>query len=160
MLRSLSIAALASVALTALPTSPRASTPASTPHSALRAQEGGEAEETELARRMEVVEEGMKFLRRGLRDPEARDECLARIVSMEEAALACKGLVPAMAAQVPEAEREAFVRAYRRDMAELLIGILRLEQAVLDGDVEAARARWRELSDLEDAGHERFTEDG
>jgi soluble cytochrome b562 len=117
-------------------------------------------DETELAQQMEVVESAVGRLRRNLRDPAKNADSLQLVVEAQTAALFCKGQTPSMAANVPEAEREAFVAAYRKEMATLLRGMIDLELALLDGDNEAAKTALQSVRDMEEPAHERFTEDG
>lgn len=114
--------------------------------------------DTELAKQMEIIDEGMKKLRRSLRQPEQNAESLEMIAKMQAATVASKGMVPVMAKSVPEAERAKFIAAYRKDMAAMLAEIAQLEIALLDGDNKKAQELHKSLSDREDSGHEKFTQ--
>src|SRR5215210_658471 len=65
--------------------------------------------DTELAKQMEVIDEGMKKLRRTLRKAESNKESLEWIEKIDKAAAKSKDLVPALAAKKPEADRAKFV---------------------------------------------------
>ena len=119
-----------------------------------------EKAESELEKQMVVVEDGVKALRRSTRDPSRLAESLATLATVQAAALASKQEVPAMAARVPEGERSAFVSGYRKEMVVFLTRLLELETALLDGEADAIKAAYRIVYDMEDSGHERFTEDG
>jgi len=113
-------------------------------------------DDTELAQHMEAIEDNVKALRRALRtaeDPAAPLELLAEI---ERLSLLCKGLTPQMAASLPEAERAAFVKAYRKTAIEFLMHQLEFESALLDGDPEAIKAAFDRFRAMEDSAHERF----
>lgn len=116
--------------------------------------------ETELARQMEIVEDGLRSLRRSVRDPAKKADSLAAVIACERAIVAAKSEVPSMAARVPEAEREAFVTAFRLEMLGLLENFLVLEKALLEGRNDELRDLYKVLKGLEDPAHERFTEDG
>ena len=116
--------------------------------------------ETPLKAAMEAIEENLGRLRRALRDDAQPAEALAAVAAMEEATLRAKVLVPPLADKAPEAERAALVRDYRKLMVELMASQLDLEAELLDGDLEGARERFKEVRAFEDTGHERFTEDG
>ena len=116
--------------------------------------------ETELARHMEIVEEGLRNLRRSVRDPEKTADSLVTVIACERAIMACKGEVPSMAAKVPEADRDAFVTAFRVEMVSLLENFLALEKALLEGRNDELRDLYKVLKGMEDPAHERFTEDG
>ncbi len=124
------------------------------------AQEG-EHEQTLLAKGMEDIKKGMRQLRRGLRKQEQLPAALPVILAMQEAAQFCKTEKPAMTGNVEggdEAQAE-FVKQYRLGMIELQSGLLMLEQAVLNGDMELAQKIYQKLKDAQESGHEKFTEE-
>src|SRR5262245_60146585 len=112
--------------------------------------------ETELGRQMEALEDLIKPLRKNLREGGSSTEALAALAEIERLTLACKGLTPEAATKLPEAERTAFVAAYRRSMVDFLMRQLELEAAVLDGDAAAAQAAFERFRSMEDPAHERF----
>lgn len=117
----------------------------------------GEPETSELAEHMEHIEVLVGKLRRSLRKPEQKADSLGHVAEMQAATLASKGLVPAMATRLPEAERPAFVTAYRIDMVAMLSALLELELALLEDRHEEANAIFKRVRAMEDSGHERFT---
>ena len=123
-------------------------------------QEPETEHETELARQMTIVEDGLRSLRRSVRDPEKNADSLATVIACERAILGCKGEIPSMTAQVPEADREAFVTAFRLEMVSLLENFLELEKALLEERNDELRDLYKALKSMEDPAHERFTEDG
>ena len=127
---------------------------------ALQDSDGEHREQDLLHENMELVEETLGRLRRELRDAANHRTALERVVVVQRAVLICKSLVPPMAESLPEGERQAFVDAFRGEMVELMRGLLELEQALLADDNEAAQAALRVVREMEDPGHERFTEDG
>ena len=118
------------------------------------------ADESELDQHMLVIEDHLTTLRRGLRKPEKNAESLVQIAEMQQAALASKLLAPRMTESLPDAERAAFVVAYRKEMITTLRTMLDLEEAVLDSDNERAQELYKALKLAEDSGHEKFTADG
>jgi len=121
---------------------------------------GQEHDETVLAQHMHLIEEAVRGLRRSLRKAEDNPRSLELLATLQTAALACKGEAPAMAASLPEAERDAFVQAYRVEMISMLEASLATERAVLAGDLDAAKEHFALIRESEDPGHERFTEGG
>jgi len=113
-------------------------------------------EDTELARTMESIEHAVKRLRRSLRDEEMRGEALVSLVEIERLSLDCKQMVPLAMAKVPEGERTAFVRDYRRQMIAFLTRQLELEKALLDEDEAAIKEAFDRFREMEDSSHERF----
>src|SRR5215213_5047647 len=61
--------------------------------------------DTELAKQMEVIDSGVKKLRRSLRKAESNKDSLETIEKVHAAAVKAKDMTPAMAAKVPEAKR-------------------------------------------------------
>jgi hypothetical protein len=108
---------------------------------------------------METIEENLGRLRRALREDADVPEALAAVAAMQEATLRAKLLEPPLAAKIPEAERPAFLRDFRKLLIRLATAQLALETALLDGDLESARALFKEVRAFEDQGHERFTEE-
>ncbi len=119
-------------------------------------QEPSGTEETELARHMQAIEDQVKSLRKCLREEGGQAAALEALAELERESLYCKGLVPAAAAALPEAERAAFTRAYRRAMVDFLALQLELEAALLDGNEESAKGAFDRLRAMEDSSHERF----
>ena len=125
------------------------------------AGEAGEAadELTPLAKQMEVVEQGLRKLRRSVRDPERNAESIELLAGMQRAALESKSQRPVMTERVPEAERDAFLADYRKGMIALLEGLLAIEKSLLDGDNRAAREHTKRVAEMEDSGHDKFVDD-
>jgi len=105
---------------------------------------------------MEKVEDALKQLRRQLKDENGRSAALDTLLEIQRQSLACKVLVPAQAAKVPEAERAAFVTAYRRTMVDFELRQLELEAALLDQDADGIKSAFERLRSMEDSSHERF----
>ena len=121
-----------------------------------RSEEKGDEHESELAQRMESIEQRIKVIRKALREEGGHATALAALVEVERLALECKGLEPELAAGKPEAERAQLVTAYRREMVDFLMRQLELEAALLDGNSEAAKQAFERLRGMEDPAHERF----
>ena len=115
-------------------------------------------EDTPLQKEMEGIEKEMKNLRRTLRKAEQKDDSLKSVANIKASATKCKDLVPAMAKTVPAADRDKFVAAYQKSMDEFIAEVGKLEAAVKDGKTEDALEIHKHLKELEDAGHEKFTQ--
>ena len=115
--------------------------------------------ETELQKKMEEVETGLKKLRRTLRNTAQNEESLKTITEVKAAMEACKKLAPSMASSLPEADRAKFVEAYKKDMDVAIAEIGKMEKAVKDGKNDAAQESLKKLKELEDAGHEKYIKD-
>lgn len=124
-------------------------------------QEPGQEEEVgPLEERMLVLKRGMRALRRGLKDPKKDATSLEIVAGMAVAVGEGKLLTPPMLEGIPQEKKEGFLLEYRKSMVSMQMELLKLELALLGGDRDAAKAAYEALKDMEDAGHERFTEDG
>ncbi len=122
------------------------------------AKKASASKDTELAKQMEIIDEGLKKLRRTLRKPDQNKESLEIINQIQAAAVASKAQVPAKAAKMPEAERQKFVMAYRKDMAAMTVQLLNMEIAVLEGNNDKANEIHKSMKRIEDEGHEKYEE--
>lgn len=124
-------------------------------------QEPAQEEEVgPLEERMLVLKRGMRALRRGLKDPEKDAASLEIVTEMAAAVGQGKILPPPMIEAIPKEKRADFLLEYRKSMVSMQMELLKLEMGLLEGDREAAKASYDSLKEMEDAGHERFTEDG
>jgi hypothetical protein len=146
--------ATAAVALLALPWPSFASSSQQAPPPAAKHH----GDETPLMKEMEKLDAAMQLLKRSVREPAQDEKSLEQVAIAEQVCLAAKALVPKMAAHVADAERTKFVAKYRREMAQLLVHFAQLETALLDGDHDQAKKLWSKLDELEQQGHDSFTE--
>ncbi len=117
------------------------------------------AEDTELAKQMEVMQDAQKELRKSVKSAEGNATSLEALTKYQQATIAAKALVPAKAAKMPEGEKAKFVAAYRKEMTALLSHLVQIEVAVLDGDNAKAEELFKGLKKIEDDGHEKFSEE-
>jgi soluble cytochrome b562 len=114
--------------------------------------------DTPLAKQMEIMEDGMKKLRRTLRKAESNKESLELIEKVEKAAKASKDLVPAKAERIPAAERAKFVEGYKKDMEATIKTIGEMKAAVQEGKNDKAQELYKTIKTQEDKGHEKYTD--
>lgn len=127
-------------------------------------QEGGRergehGEEGPLHNGMESLNRSLRTLRKSLRD-EARDaESLDALVKAQNAVSACKVETPPLTEKQPEEARAAYVVEFRKLLIRVQHGLLDVEDALLDGNRDRAVELLQATKDLEEPGHDRFTED-
>ena len=114
--------------------------------------------DTELAKQMEVIESGVKKLRRSLRKAESNKESLETIEKVHAAAVKSKDMTPAMAAKVPEAERAKFVENYKKDMEAFIKTMDEMKAAVKDSKNDKAMELYQSIKKQEEKGHEKYTQ--
>jgi soluble cytochrome b562 len=117
------------------------------------------AEDTELAKQMEEMNDNLKKLRKSIKNASENAASLETLSKMQHATVAAKVLVPARAAKVPEADRAKFLAGYRKDMAALLEHLCKIEVALLDNDNAKAEELFKGLKKVEDDGHEKYSEE-
>jgi hypothetical protein len=116
--------------------------------------------ESPLAENMEIIKKVMRKLRRGLSDEEQLPAALPLVVDMQAAAQLCKTELPVMAESIAdEDERADFVKRYRLGMIQFQSGLLKLEEAVLNGDSVGAQRVLRTLKNAQEKAHEEFTDE-
>lgn len=111
---------------------------------------------TELGEHMDRMSSAFRKLRRQAGDPAYNPASLELLGEMREAAQAAAKLVPAKAADLPEAERAKFTAAYRKQVGKLLTQLAGIEAALKAGDNPAAQKRIGELADFQKASHREF----
>ena len=109
---------------------------------------------------MEVMEDELRVLRKSLKDQTKQATSLKSIVAMQDAVSKAKVQTPPMAESQPAEKRADFVKEYRRMLIRMGKQLLDLEELVLDGKTEEAGVLFKEIRNMEDSGHERFTDDG
>jgi hypothetical protein len=114
--------------------------------------------DTELSKQMEVIDSGMKKLRRSLRKAESNKESLETIDKVLAAAAKSKDMTPAMAAKIPEAKRAEWVANYKKDMEATIKTIEQMRDAVKEGKNDKAQELHKSIKQQEDKGHEKYTE--
>ena len=157
-MKQLRIKTLAVVVMSAL-----VGAPAGLPFARAAAQDEGKEKkvadlDTELAKQMEIVDSGMKKLRRSLRKAESNKESLETIEKVHKALVKSKDFTPAMAAKVPEAERAKWVESYKKDMEATIKTVEELRAAVKDNKNDEAQKIYATIKKQEDKGHEKYTE--
>jgi hypothetical protein len=115
-------------------------------------------EATELTGKMEEIDKRVRVLRRTLRSEEHNEMSLNFIAELQGYVLEAKLLEPAKAANIPTGERDAFVAAYRKELATLLIETVNIEIAVLDNDLETAMKIYEKVAAMEEPAHQKFME--
>ena len=116
------------------------------------------AEDTELAKHMEEIQDNLKKLRKTVKDPAQNKESLEALTKIQAATVASKALPPKKAESKPEAERAKYIAAYRKDMVALLNHLGKIEVALLDNDNAKAEELFKGLKKVEDDGHEKFSD--
>ena len=109
---------------------------------------------------MEVLQAGMKEMRKMLGKAEQKAEMLALVTKLEASALACVTLLPEPAAPITEPLALATWRIdYQRRMVQVYDSLLQLELAVHKDDAEGAKALYKALGEQKQSGHDAYQAD-
>jgi len=113
-------------------------------------------DETELEGKMDKLNGAFKKLRKQAGDAASNASSLELVATMKKNALAAVKLIPAKAADVPEADRPKFVAAYQDKMKSFLEAIDKLEAAFKADKNDEATKIVGELAALQKESHKEF----
>ncbi|MFT4540343.1 MAG: soluble cytochrome b562 [Planctomycetota bacterium] len=116
-------------------------------------------EETVIESAMLELQSALKKLRRSVRKEDQQAASLEQIDIAQAAIVRAKKESPLRTTDEAEAARPEFLIAYRSAMIVMLRGLLELEEAILEGRIEDARALVSKIRDSEDPNHEKFMEE-
>ncbi|MEM9800618.1 MAG: hypothetical protein AAGA20_09845 [Planctomycetota bacterium] len=143
------------IALAARPLASPAGAPA---QEAEQAEPAGEEEHDALHESMEVLQGGMRTLRKALSKPEQKETAIALCREMQAAALVGFAHVPE---PVEPLEGTALLEHsvdFRRRMLEVCTALIDLEVALDKEDADAAKTLYRALGKQKSDGHDLYIE--
>ncbi|MEQ8768676.1 MAG: hypothetical protein RL885_32515 [Planctomycetota bacterium] len=117
-------------------------------------------DDTPLADQMLEIQGILKKIRRSVRKPEQNEESLQLANDLVKGMLASRLMPPPMLEKIPADQKDAFRAGYRKMMAETAKMVLDLEIAILDGDNDKAQELYKQIADMEEKGHAKYTEGG
>ncbi|HZK83041.1 MAG TPA: cytochrome b562 [Humisphaera sp.] len=115
-------------------------------------------QKTELHKKMETIDDGMKKLKRTLRKADQNATSLKIVGNIIEMATACRDMTPSKAAKLPEADRKKFIADYQKSMTQLIETMGEMKKAVEGGDNKKAVELHKALKDQEEDAHDKFME--
>jgi soluble cytochrome b562 len=126
---------------------------------ASRAQAEEKVKKSELSKKMEVIDDAMKKLKRTLKKEDQNAVSLKLTGDIIEAATACRDMTPGKISKMPEADRAKALADYKASMTKLIDTMGEMKKAIEAGDNKKALALHKALKDQEDDGHDKFMED-
>ncbi len=114
-------------------------------------------EHTALGKEMQVISKNLRVLRRQILEADKKEASLSLLAGMEASAAKAQELVPAKAAEVPEAKRPEFIVAYQKKIGEMIEALKKVEANLRESRFEEAKAGLGALQDLKRKGHEQFS---
>ena len=110
--------------------------------------------------KMEEAMDGLntahKKLKKQVADKAQVKTSIDLVREMQKHTVSAKILTPDRAGKTPESERVKFLASYQKAMNGLLVELLNIEDALLDGDTAKAEAGVKKLDDIKKKGHEQF----
>ena len=113
-------------------------------------------EDTPLSKEMDKVNKAVKAVNRALSDAAQKDANLAKIADAKAAMEKALTLEPAMAKDVPAADKEKFLADYKAAMQESLKTLEELRAAIADGKADDAAKAMEKLTKGKKDGHKKF----
>lgn len=124
-----------------------------TPDATVRPQDD---DDTQLALYMKDINTGLKSLRGMVADKDRYGEAIEVVRGVQVLCTKARAEKPAMAAEVAEGDRAAFVVDYQVKMIEFAKSVMDLELALLHGDAEAVVAAYKNVGGMKKPAHQKF----
>ena len=147
--RILTVLAVAGAGLLFLPSATRTQLAAQEPAAEHEAS-------TPLEDQMEIIDHGMKGLRRSVTDPAKAAANITTVRGMKDAALAALPLCPDPFAPLSDTEKVVWRIGYERKLLEVADGLLQMEQALVEGRFEDAKKQHEALMAMKKEGHKAY----
>ena len=112
--------------------------------------------DTDIEKAMEKMAGTYRKLRRQVTDPAQNAASLELVVAIKADATEARKYPPLKAADLPEADRAAFVENFREKLDEFLVTAGRLDDALKAGNNEEAAGLVAELGKIQKADHKEF----
>ena len=124
--------------------------------SPVRSQDPAAEAETPLYLAMESMQASLRALRKQIDNPAESANAAATVRSMQLNAMTAFGQTPPAVEGANEKDTALWNIQFRRQIVELEVALLDLEQAIVEGRVEDAKQGYAKLNELKKLGHEKF----
>lgn len=105
---------------------------------------------------MRKINENLRKLRSQYDQPDKKSENVELVETIRTHVKAAQKLQPLKTPKIPADRREAFLKAFRAKLDEVLDTLAQLENAEREGNFPSARELILELNELKKEGHKRF----
>lgn len=131
--------------------------PSAVPPRPLPQEPGAQHEEsTPLEEQMEIIDHGMKGLRRSVTDPAKAAANLTTVRGMKDAALAALPLCPEPFTPLSDTEKVVWRIGFERKLLQVADGLLQLEQALVEARFDDAKKQHEALMAMKKEGHKTY----
>ncbi len=105
---------------------------------------------------MRKINENLRKLRSQYDQPDKKSENVELVETIRTHVKAAQKLQPLKTPKIPADQKEAFLKAFRAKLDEVLDTLVQLEDAEKKGDFPSARELILKLNELKKEGHNRF----
>ena len=112
--------------------------------------------ETPLGDKMKIISKSVKQLKNQITDPTQQQSSIALVQTAESAAKDARGLVPAKAASVPDADRPKFISDFQAQIDVLIKQFDTINAALAAGKYDDAQKAFNDLANIKRDGHKQF----
>ena len=105
---------------------------------------------------MDVINTGHKKLKKSVTVAAENKASIGMLREMMQSAMVAKTLTPERAGQTPEAQRAKFIAEYQKAMNGLILDLINIENALLDGNNAEAEKLVKKLDQVKKTSHEAF----
>ncbi len=113
-------------------------------------------DEPVVVQSMKQIGRDLRQLRRQVRDAANKDSALELISKIKTNLQIAQKEQPLKTPDLPESERDEFLKSYRSMMDDVIATVGKLDAAVRSGDTEQAQTLVRKLYDYRKEGHKHF----
>lgn len=131
--------------------------PSAVPARSVAQEPGAQHEEsTPLEDQMEIIDRGMKGLRRSVTDPAKAAANITTVRGMKDATLAALPLCPEPFTPLSDNEKVVWRIGFERKLLQVADGLLQLEQALVEGRFDEAKKQHEALMGMKKEGHKAY----
>ena len=116
-------------------------------------------EDTPLSKQMSQMNKSLRMLKKQLADPAKKADNLALLEKIKGNLDEAHKLEPKKTADVPAAEKSAYIEKYKQEMIELGKAFGEVEAAIKVDKPDDAKKALEKISDLKEKGHKDFGAD-
>jgi hypothetical protein len=119
-------------------------------------QHGDDEETTPMGEEMSAMNKAWRTIKKNAADANQNEATLKLLDDMIKAAVTATDMDPVLADEQPEADRQAFIDAFRKAMKATLADLESLRAVLVSGENDKAAALIKKIDDQKKQGHKEF----
>jgi hypothetical protein len=120
---------------------------------------GEHGDHSPLAQSMKTIQMGFRTLKRQISDPTKKDDSVKLVAKMKDAVKKSETYEPPSAADLPAAEKPAFIADYKKQLEGVAATLDKLSAAITAGDTATASKLLDTINQEKREGHGKFNSD-